>query len=90
MIWFFLTKQYFMAATIISKKSKSFGYFVDHQAFVCLKKKRQKYLCNSYIKKNLKWKIEQVLRNLWKMGLFVSRNPSLLWSDKGYKVHLYK
>lgn len=39
MIWFFLTKQYFMAATIISKKSKSFGYFVDHQAFVCLKKK---------------------------------------------------
>lgn len=52
MIWFFLTKQHFMAATIISKKSKSFGYFVDHQAFVCLEKKRQKYLCNSYKKKS--------------------------------------
>lgn len=79
-----------MAATIISKKSKSYDYFVDHQVFVCLKK-RQKYSCNSYKKnKNLKWKIEQVLRNLWKIGLFVLRTPSLLWSDKGYKVHLYR
>lgn len=43
-----------MAATIISKKSKSYGYFVDHQVFVCLKK-RQKYSWNSNKKnKNLK------------------------------------
>lgn len=77
-----------MAATIISKKkSKSYGYFVDHPVW---KKDKSIYVIVIQKNKNLIWKIEQVLRNLWKMGLFVLRTPSLLWSDKGYKVHLYK
>lgn len=42
MIWFFFDKTILYGYNNNFEKSKSFGYFVDHQAFVCLKKKKTK------------------------------------------------
>lgn len=39
MIWVFFDKTILYGCNNNFEKSKSFGYFVDHQAFVCLKKK---------------------------------------------------